>query len=401
MSTLNSTLISGFTPPPGVTPNFIDPPSIAPISKVMIAVTLGVMYCFLLLRIYTRLWVTRSFGVDDFLCLLSAATITSYCVVVLIALDGVLGPHQWNVPISELSLPLVLKDSILTIILYGVSAIFLKSSLLTFYLRLFGPLKIARILLWTSLVVITLFYTICFVIDAIICGQFLSHPNLLAMDSAHSDPDESCSARQRPIWIIMGVFSVISDFYILTIPVCLTLRLRLPLRRKIGVCCIFLTGLLACAFSILATVYRSQLFRTYDFTWLASLTYAFIAAEINVGIACSCMPVTSVVIHSLAKTTTWYSVIRVITRRTSKDGDFISNSGDPTIDFSEERSPNIPQAPRIEPSSFMRKAYLPRSRRMSRSNELSIIDEDYHTQLRREASFARVSQRSQINVLQS
>ncbi|KAI1462602.1 hypothetical protein F4805DRAFT_3005 [Annulohypoxylon moriforme] len=397
MSTLNSTLISDFLPPPGVIPNFIDPPSIAPVSKVIIAVTLAVMYFFLLLRAYTRLRVTCSFGLDDLLCFLSAATITSYCAIVFKALNGVLGPHQWNVPLSKLSLPLILKDSILTIILYGVSAIFLKSSLLALYLRIFKPMKIARILIWTSLVVITLFYTICFVVDAIICGEFLSRSHLSVMDSAHFDPDESCSVRQRPIWIMMGVFSVVSDFYLLTIPVALTLNVQLPPKRKIGVCCIFLTGLISCAFSILATVYRFQLFRSYDFTWLASLTYAFIAAEINVGIACSCMPVVFTLFHRVAKSAMWCSFIQVITCRSSNYGDFTPSSSDHSMDTLKEGSPKIPQATKGELRSLMRKAYHSRYSRMSNmfiANDKLSSTNDYHTQL---TSLTRASEQSHID----
>lgn len=149
----------------------------------------------------------------------------------------------------------------MTLIFYGVSAIFLKSALLSLYLRIIEPVRTARILIWASLVIITLFYTICFVTDAVICGKFFSQPDISALDSSHFDPDDSCSVRQRPIWAMMSVFSVVSDFYLLIIPVILTMNLRLPLRRKIGVCCMFLTGFMFVISSLRANVLLLMIFK--------------------------------------------------------------------------------------------------------------------------------------------
>ncbi|KAI1091351.1 hypothetical protein F5B19DRAFT_281000 [Rostrohypoxylon terebratum] len=390
MSTQDSNLTSKFPPPPGATPraipNFVGPLSMAPASKAIIAVT---------------------FAIISALCMLSAATITSYCAAVFKALDGMMGHHEWNAPPSKANVPLILKDSILTIILYGVSAIFLKSALLSLYLRIFKTVRTARILIWTSLVIITIFYTICFVIDAAICGKFLSHPDISARDSSHYDPEESCSVRQRPIWAAMGVFSVVSDFYLLIIPVVFTMNLRLPLRRKVGVCCMFLTGLIACAFSILATVYRFQLLQSYDFTWIPSLTYAFIAAEINVGVACSCMPATIVFFHSFPESTTWSLFIKIVTCQTLKEGDSASKLNETTVDSLRKGSPEPPQS-RKELISSIRKAYFSPSRRTSSGivyhDKLSSID--YHKQLFDqtqpdiEASLARLSGQSHDGSIQ-
>lgn len=42
----------------------------------------------------------------------------------------------------------------------------------------------------------------------------------------------------------IGVFGVVTDFYVLIIPMHLVLQLHLPVRKKVGVCGIFITGLL-------------------------------------------------------------------------------------------------------------------------------------------------------------
>lgn len=43
---------------------------------------------------------------------------------------------------------------------------------------------------------------------------------------------------------VQGIVSVVTDFYALFIPLYLVVGLTLPLSRKIGVCAIFLTGIL-------------------------------------------------------------------------------------------------------------------------------------------------------------
>ena len=65
-------------------------------------------------------------------------------------------------------------------------------------------------------------------------------------------PGESWSAallsprcgKSMSMTYVQGIFNVVSDFYILILPIPVVLQLRLPLKKKIGVSAIFMTGLL-------------------------------------------------------------------------------------------------------------------------------------------------------------
>lgn len=57
--------IPAMKPPPGVTPNFINPPSIGNTIIVVNVVFLTLMLGFVILRIYTKGVLTRSLGWDD------------------------------------------------------------------------------------------------------------------------------------------------------------------------------------------------------------------------------------------------------------------------------------------------------------------------------------------------
>ncbi|XXH03911.1 hypothetical protein Hte_010319 [Hypoxylon texense] len=309
MSGLGHILRSSMTPPPEVTPNFVDPPSTAAAARL---------------------------------------TLVNNC-------------------------------------LYALASIFLKSALQALYLRIFRPARSAKILIWVSLIVILLFYLIIMLANIGICAPPIAGGNMPEMPLDTFDPDYGCTAPQKPLWVTMGVFSVVTDFYLLAIPVGLTLNVRLALGRKIGVCCIFLTGLLACAFSILSTVYRFLMLASGDTTWLAALNYAFTAAELNVGIICSCMPIVCVIFRGPITSALWAWIVKTVTfgRNHGPDGHY-SNRNELHVVPEERTSQN----PKVDD-------------RWAAYDELESVDEDYHAQLKKESSAVRIPPQARIAVDQT
>ncbi|KAI1408426.1 hypothetical protein F5Y13DRAFT_204785 [Hypoxylon sp. FL1857] len=307
------------------------------------------------------------------------------------ALRSPLGPHQWDIPLSNLDVHPIKEGTLMAIsLLYTVAAVFMKSTFLALYLRIFQPARGATIFLWVSLAAIALFYGACFIAEAVVCGLSANEQLLIK----HSEAFKDRLFQQRPLWIIVGVFSVVSDFYLLAIPVGLTLNIRLPTKQKIGVCCVFLTGLIACAFSIVSTAYRIRMFESPDITWLGSLVYAFTAAELNVGITCSCMPVTFVVFQSLTKNILWDSLSQLITRPKQSHGDSVPDPSDPDTHTLEEQLPPISHISSIGSTSIIRKAHLSQFGResgMSMYDELALIEYDYHAQLRKESNSGKAN----------
>ncbi|CAF9938930.1 MAG: hypothetical protein HETSPECPRED_001426 [Heterodermia speciosa] len=65
----------------------------------------------------------------------------------------------------------------------------------------------------------------------------------------------------------VGVFGVISDIYILGLPIPTTLKLNLPLRKRLGVIAIFMIGFVACLASIIGLWLRASLKITSKSDW--------------------------------------------------------------------------------------------------------------------------------------
>ncbi|KAI0853247.1 hypothetical protein F5Y00DRAFT_135592 [Daldinia vernicosa] len=221
----------------------------------------------------------------------------------------------------------------------------------------------------------------------------------------NTDAEVNCSVPQEPLWVTTSIFSTATDLHLLVIPVALTLKIRLPSKRKIGVCCIFLTGLIACTFSLLCAVYRVKATRSLDVTWLGHLISAFAAAELNVGISCSCMPIVFVPFRRLTRTTLRNSLLKLIsTYRGHNYKEFAHNPSDPEIMIQTEQLPQIPKSSWTGLRSWVCKMHLSqpgRANDVSTYREITSVDIDYHEHLRKESRDARPLQYIPTGTLQT
>ncbi|KAL2819497.1 hypothetical protein BJX63DRAFT_428712 [Aspergillus granulosus] len=243
------------------------------------------------LRAYARLK-KHQVGIDDYLLALGAVGTTLCCGALFpIFLNDVWGRHEWDIPASSIG-PRYFKYSLAAGCLYNISAMFIKISILTFYFRMFSPSLRARALIWAGIVVICVMYM----------GLTIS---LLAWMVPHWDdlsPANSRSLRTsaRIIDFTLGVFSVVSDFYVLAIPIAIVFRLHIATNRKIGVACIFLVGFVSLGCSIAGTIFRyhALVFDVEDIRWLSIRFQALSVTELNIGIFCACVPIFFVVLKT-------------------------------------------------------------------------------------------------------
>lgn len=121
--------------------------------------------------------------------------------------------------------------------LYGPVVFFAKASLFLLYLRLFSPDRWTRNLIYFGLVTTFVMYLATTVAFGVLC---LPRPRESWLEALLSP---RCT-KSLSMTYVQGVFNVVSDFYVLILPIPVTLKLQLPLQKKIGVCAIFMTGLL-------------------------------------------------------------------------------------------------------------------------------------------------------------
>ncbi|KUI61111.1 hypothetical protein VP1G_08288 [Cytospora mali] len=359
MSTYDPSQFPSMTPPAGVTPNFVDPPTRAPATRVVICVTLFLMLLFVCLRIYTRLRVAHAFAADDYLCIVSAACITAFSAVALSIVGNPLGPHQWNIPLTAVTYR-YMATYFVTVAMYSLSAMSVKCTLLLFYLRMFRPDRRANIMVWAGIVIIVLFYVISTTLILVDCSPISQQvPSLEPTKWAEQASNSHCAHPGFDVLASQGIFSPITDFYVLAIPVISILALRLQDKRKLGVLAIFLTGLLACACSMAAAYYRWTVRDSKDYSWNSMLPYCLGSAELNIGLICSCLPVVFGMFREV--TGSWNSFIRSL-RMHSK----------------ENVAPGSRRSRR-----FQKPLNITVKTEMSTYTSLASVDDTYHEQLKR------------------
>jgi hypothetical protein len=178
-------------------------------------------------------------------------------------MDDLLGLHAWDINIGRLNEPYLkvrpptfldltstntLQGIIASLGLYSLDAILVKLTLLLLYLRIFNPRNSARVLIWGAIVFIPLFYIAT--VGALV--KFYVPPK---GDGWISLRPASTTNALNNIVAVQSIVGIVSDFYILFIPIWFVSGLQLPLGRKIGVSAIFLSGLLYGSLSPVLTSY--------------------------------------------------------------------------------------------------------------------------------------------------
>ena len=112
-----------------------------------------------------------------------------------------------------------------------------KLSLLVLYLEIFRPNVITRYFIYFGIAFVGLVYTSMLIAFAVLS---IPKPGQSLLVSILS-PD---TAKDIPLGIVQGSVNIASDFYILTLPIPGVWNLQLPLKKRLGVIAIFMTGLL-------------------------------------------------------------------------------------------------------------------------------------------------------------
>lgn len=115
---------------------------------------------------------------------------------------------------------------------------FSKLTLLTLILRLFSPIRWARWLIWAGIGSTTIVYT---ALSIFILGNCVPRKGQTWQYTTYYG---TCTMAQERTSLVNGIFGLISDLYILVIPLWLVSHLSLPPKRKLGVMGVFLSGLL-------------------------------------------------------------------------------------------------------------------------------------------------------------
>jgi len=119
-------------------------------------------------------------------------------------------------------------------IIYSVVVFLTKLSILLLYHRIFSCQQVVKYLIWFGIIIQFVLYTFHTAYEIVFEFECTS-ANYLSSAFCRSP---------YTVLLVQGSINVATDFYVLCLPVARVSKLQLPLRRKVGVVGIFLTGLL-------------------------------------------------------------------------------------------------------------------------------------------------------------
>ncbi|KAL8908195.1 MAG: hypothetical protein Q9171_005548 [Xanthocarpia ochracea] len=203
-------------PPVGVTSDFVDPVSHDRSTIAFHTTLISLMTIFMAMRLYTRHFINHWLAWDD-------------------SQRQGFGRHLWDIRAIDLVGNGNLLQIIFVIQLFYIPTItVLKVSFLLFFERVFFPNKTLKYLTRGGMIVIVLFSIGIFLKSVWQCipVQKVYQPTM---------PGTCGDGYVTPY--VSGVFNVISDFYILFLPLPFIWQLKMNMKRKIRVMAVFSVGL--------------------------------------------------------------------------------------------------------------------------------------------------------------
>ncbi|KAI9755494.1 MAG: hypothetical protein M1815_004907 [Lichina confinis] len=269
-------------PPPGVTSNFVDPVSRADIHAWVSIISPIVAGIFFLLRMYTRIFITRVLGWDDYTCVVAMG---------LAIADGVTeyqlsrygtGLHVWDVPYDTYH-PNFPRYRLITFSIYMFFMYFVKISILFLYLRVFTTAKSFRIMTWVMMFVVTAYSLAGFVGTISRCN-----------------PSKGACDNVTQLSIFSSVLNIVTDIIILVLPLRQVWKLQANTKQKTVLMVVFATGSFVCIVSVVRLAIYIKTLHSTDDTWFVLDGSIWTVIEANVGLICACMPALKALLHHCA-----------------------------------------------------------------------------------------------------
>ncbi|KAL1956108.1 hypothetical protein VTO42DRAFT_7627 [Malbranchea cinnamomea] len=271
----------GLEPPPGHESNFENPDrTVQTWNTITQALCIGLTTISFLLRMYCRIFLQKTVGIEDWVCVFAWIGGIGYSVTALMMGHYGGGLHQWDVPIENV---VHFKQTVYgTMVLYGPVAFATKATILLLVVRVFAPFKRLVMFTYVFFGILTVFYLPVFIAKICIC---------IPVSRYWKGDDVSGKCLNERALILADAFmSVISDFIILILPVIASWSLNMSTKKKLRVIGLLGAGGLACGSSLVRLVFIMTQGLSSDSTHTFMRINLWGNAEVSIGIICACLP---------------------------------------------------------------------------------------------------------------
>lgn len=225
-------------PPPGVTPTSNH--SSSAVNAIFIAAGIcgSIILLLAVMRLYTKICLRPRWVIADYFALLGMAWAVGYLPLTASVFNqGQFGHHSWDVLVAQLTNKQYLLV-LLAEVLYGPVLFIIKMSLLLIYREIwrFDPPWMRR---YTAAGIVTfgLFYLAMTAAEIAMCAPRSGEDYIEALSSPRCQ-------KTKALAISSGVFNVISDTYLLVLPIKPTWEIHGPISKRLSITIVFMSGIM-------------------------------------------------------------------------------------------------------------------------------------------------------------
>ncbi|KAH6633208.1 hypothetical protein C7974DRAFT_167617 [Boeremia exigua] len=267
-------------------PNYVDPTTRRPLAIGILTPMTFIVVTFISCRFYSRTILTKTLGWDDGIMLLAAITSVGNNIMVIISMlpQYQMGYHLWDIHPQILYASMkAAQMGMATQLLFTVVITLMKVAILLTYMRIFP----SRLNKWFC--VIMLAYTIslntaCFFVTLFQCAPASTYWNIFKYIG------RTKCLNIRAIYYFHSAQNTLSDFLIFLWPARDLLNVRVSLRQRITLTCMFSLGVIVCVAGVARLYYTHIYLHSFDVFWHGAETFIIMCVESGVGIACGCLP---------------------------------------------------------------------------------------------------------------
>ncbi|KAF2217773.1 hypothetical protein CERZMDRAFT_31683 [Cercospora zeae-maydis SCOH1-5] len=230
-----------------------------------------------ILRLWTRLRISRQAGIDDALAAVAACLniLVNACMCMQVKYG--LGRHMDTLTPNELVHALIWFY--ISISAYTSSLGIIKLSIVCQCLRVFGHIHWYRKASIVMIITLVIFTTWSTLMNLFLC-QPVNH-------FWHPKSTGKCMDKLA-IWFFVAIFSILTDIITAVLPVTVLRSLQLPRKQRILLSCVFALGGVVCVISFVRFHALYAIAKSRDISYDNPLAALWATIEINVGlIACS------------------------------------------------------------------------------------------------------------------
>ncbi|KAI0876397.1 hypothetical protein GGS24DRAFT_498827 [Hypoxylon argillaceum] len=270
-------------PPPGVIPNFDNPPSQNNLVIGVLTTGYFIVVILFFARVYSRLVCLKRVHIEDGLIVAGFGTLTAYAWCCYYALNRPgLFVHQWDIRLKDLSQFLWILY--LGINFYGATLLSLKPAVLLDWSRTFVPRGTRNTFWWTCHILLAV--NVLFYGSIKIASNLSCQPHNKIWDKTV----QGTCLNEGIIWTAYSCLNFVSDVIILILPQRVIWGLKLSRTKKVGVSIVFAFGLLACIAAILRIVTSIRYLESTDKTFTVSAVAMCCWAEMVFLFVVVCVP---------------------------------------------------------------------------------------------------------------